>query len=326
MTIKTRVYVAAALLLLSPLVTGAAERQPDYPARPIRFVVPFAPGGSSDIQARIIAQKMSEHWRTTVIIDNRPSAGGIAACEIVATAGADGYTLLLGHVGTHAYAPALYKSLPYDTRSFAPVTMTLTQPLVMVVPMSSPFRTVQNLLDASREKSSRLNYASAGIGSPNHLAAELFKSMAGAQLEHVPYKGAVPAELDTMTGRVDLFFDSMLSAAPLIRSKKLQAIAVTGARRSNVVPDVPTVAESGVRGYEMQTWNGVFVPNGTPPSIVAMLNAEIVSVLRMQDVKAKLEGDGAQLVGDSSDQFGRYVEAERRKWGRVIQAAKIQAQ
>jgi tripartite-type tricarboxylate transporter receptor subunit TctC len=129
-----------------------------------------------------------------------------------------------------------------------------------------------------------------------------------------------------MTGRVDLFFDSMLSAAPLIRSKKLQAIAVTGARRSNVVPDVPTVAESGVRGYEMQTWNGVFVPMGTPPPIVAMLNAEIVSVLRMQDVKAKLEGDGAQLVGDSSDQFGRYVEAERRKWGRVIQAAKIQAQ
>jgi tripartite-type tricarboxylate transporter receptor subunit TctC len=204
--------------------------------------------------------------------------------------------------------------------------MTLTQPLVIVVPVSSRFASVRDLVEASRKPGAVINYASAGVGSPNHLAAELFKSMTRAQLEHVPYKGAAPAELDTMAGRVDLFFDSMLSAAPLLRAKKLKALAVTGPKRSAVVPDVPTVDETGVRGYEVETWNGIFAPRGTPRTIVNTLNSAFVEVLRMPDVRAKLEGDGAQLVGDSSAHFARYVEAERAKWGKVIAAAKIQAQ
>jgi tripartite-type tricarboxylate transporter receptor subunit TctC len=319
-----RIALAASFPFFASL-SAAADRE--YPARPIRFVIPFAPGGSSDIQARIIAQKLSEDRRWTLIVDNRPSAGGIAACEIVAHAEPDGYTLLLGHVGTHAFAPALYRNLPYDTRAFEPVTMTLTQPLVIVVPVNSRFTSAGDLIDAARKPGAAINYASAGVGSPNHLAAELFKSMTrAAALQHVPYKGAAPAELDTMAGRVDLFFDSMLSAAPLLRAKKLKALAVTGSRRSAVVPDVPTIDEAGVRGYEVETWNGVFTPRGTPRALVSVLNAAIVQVLRVPEVKAKLEGDGARLVGDTSAHFARYVEAEREKWGKVIAAAKIQAQ
>jgi tripartite-type tricarboxylate transporter receptor subunit TctC len=320
-------YIVVASILTLSAAAVAADAQPGYPTKPVRFVVPFAPGGSSDIQARIISQKLTERWGVNVIVDNRPSAGGIAASDIVAHASADGHTLLLGHVGTHAFNPHLYKSLPYDTdRAFAPVTMTLTQPLVLVTAAGSPLQTVQMLVDSAKAAPGRLNYASAGIGSPNHLAAELFRSMSGASMAHVPYKGAVPAEIDTVAGRVDVFFDSMLSAIPLVRSKQLRALAVTSAQRSTTLPGTPTISEAGVRGYEMQTWNGVFVPAGTPPRVIAALNAAIVEILRMPDVKARLEGDGARLIGDTSAEFDRYVRAERVKWGEVIRRGNIQAQ
>ena len=306
---------------------AAAEVQPVFPTKPIRFVVPFAPGGSSDIQARLIGQKLTERWNVPVIVDNRPSAGGIAASEIVAHAGADGHTLLLGHVGTQAVNPHIYRSLPYDTqRAFTAVTMTLTQPLVIVVAASSRLGSARALIDAAKSAGTAMNYASAGVGSPNHLAAELFKSMTGASMTHVPYKGAQPAELDTIAGRVDVFFDTMLTALPFVRANRLKALAVTSAQRSSALPDVPTVAEAGVRGYEMQTWNGVFVPAGTPRPVIQALNDAVVGVLRLPGIRIKLEADGPRVVGDSSEHFEKFVRSEYVKWGDVIRRANIRAE
>lgn len=324
----SRVFASTLFVCLSLCRTAAAaDPQPAFPAKPIRFVVPFAPGGSSDIQARLIGQQLTGRWKVPVIVDNRPGAGGIAASDIVAHATPDGHTLLLGHVGTQAVNPHLYRTLPYDPRhAFAGVTLTLTQPLVIVVPTTSRLGSVQGLIDAGKSGGSVLTYASAGIGSPNHLAAELFRSLTGIAMTHVPYKGAQPAELDTIGGRVDLFFDTMLTALPLVHGSRLKALAVTSAQRSSALPEVPTIAEAGVRGYEMQTWNGVFVPARTPFTAVRALNAAIVAALQAPAVKARLEADGARVIGDTSEHFERFVRAEYAKWGGVIRSAGIRAE
>ena len=306
---------------LSFALAAAAQAQ-TFPAKPLRILVPFAPGGSSDIQARIIGQKLTEAWGQTVIIDNRGSAGGIVAAEIAALAPADGYTLFMGHIGTQAANPSLYRTLPYDpARDFAAVVMTITQPTILVVPPTSPVNSVADLIALAR--SNKTAYASAGNGSPNHLAGEMFKAMAKIDSTHVPYKGSAPAELDVMAGRVQFFFDTMIAAMPLVNASKLKAIAVSSAKRSAAAPAVPTVAEAGLPGYEFMTWNGFFVPAGTPAATIAKLNAQIAAILAIPEVARKLAGDGAEIAAGSPRSFAQFVEKERQKLARVITAAQI---
>ncbi len=306
---------------LSFALAAAAQAQ-TFPAKPLRILVPFSPGGSSDIQARIIGQKLTEAWGQTVIIDNRGGAGGIVAAEIAAHAPADGYTLFMGHIGTQAANPSLYRTLPYDpARDFAAVVMTITQPTILVVPPTSPVNSVADLIALAR--SNKTAYASAGNGSPNHLAGEMFKAMAKIDSTHVPYKGSAPAELDVMAGRVQFFFDTMIAAMPLVNASKLKAIAVSSAKRSAAAPAVPTVAEAGLPGYEFMTWNGFFVPAGTPAATIAKLNAQIAAILAMPEVARKLAGDGAEIAAGSPRSFAQFVEKERQKLARVITAAQI---
>jgi len=296
----------------------------DYPAKPIRLLVPFAPGGSSDIQARIIGQKLTEAWGQPVIIDNRAGAGGIVAAQLGAHSMPDGYTLFMGHIGTQSANPALYRNLPYDPeRDFAPVIMTIRQPLILVVPPQLKISTVPQLIALARSQPAALNYASAGNGSPNHLAAEMFKVMGGVNVTHVPYKGAAPAEIDVMAGRVALFFDTMLSAIPFVKDGRLKALAVTSAARSTSMPALPTVAESGVKGYEFWTWNGCFVPAGTPAAIIADLNREIANILNTAEVQRRLTTDGAEIAAGSPQALAAYAKGERAKLARVISAAGI---
>lgn len=312
--------LAAAMLSFS---IPAVHAQPAYPVKPIRVLVPFAPGGSSDIQARLVGAKLAEAWGQPVIIDNRAGAGGIAAADIGAHALPDGYTLFMGHIGTQAANPALYRSLPYSDTDFAPVVMTVTQPMVLIVPPKSAANSVQELIALARTTPGKLDYASAGNGSPNHLAAELFKTMTKIDLVHVPYKGSAPAEIDIMAGRVALFFDTMLSAIPFVKDGRVKALAVTGPKRSAALPAVPTVAESGVPGYAFQTWNGFFVPAGTPPAIIARLNGEIARILRSPEIEKRLTGEGADIAAGTPEAFGAFVRSERQKLARVIKEAGI---
>lgn len=312
--------LAAAMLSFS---IAAAHAQPAYPAKPIRILVPFAPGGSSDIQARLIGAKLAEAWGQSVIIDNRAGAGGIAAADIGAHALPDGYTLFMGHIGTQAANPALYRSLPYRDTDFAPVVMTVTQPMVLIVPPKSAAGSVQELIAMARTTPGKLDYASAGNGSPNHLAAELFRTMTKIDLVHVPYKGSAPAEIDIMAGRVALFVDTMLSAMPFVKDGRVKALAVTGPKRSAALPAVPTVAESGVPGYAFLTWNGFFVPAGTPPAIIARLNGEIARILQSPEIEKRLTGEGADIAAGTPEAFGAFVKSERQKLAKVIRDAGI---
>jgi tripartite-type tricarboxylate transporter receptor subunit TctC len=315
-----RTLLAHTLLCLT---AAGVHAQPAYPVKPIRILVPFAPGGSSDIQARLIGAKLAEAWGQSVIIDNRAGAGGIAAADIGAHALPDGYTLFMGHIGTQAANPALYRSLPYSDTDFAPVVMTVTQPMVLIVPPKSAASSVQELIALAHTTPGKLDYASAGNGSPNHLAAELFKTMTKIDLVHVPYKGSAPAEIDIMAGRVALFFDTMLSAMPFVKDGRVKALAVTGTKRSPSLPAVPTVAESGVPGYAFLTWNGFFVPAGTPPAVIAKLNGEISRILRSPEIEKRLTGEGADIAAGTPEAFGAFVKSERQKLAKVIKEAGI---
>ncbi|HEX2825118.1 MAG TPA: tripartite tricarboxylate transporter substrate binding protein [Burkholderiales bacterium] len=317
-----KIRLVLTIFLAVAAAAPAASQQ--YPAKPIRFIVPFAPGGSSDIQARVIGQKLTEAWGQPVIVENRASGGGIVGAEIAAHAVPDGHTLFLGHVGTQAANPSLYARLPYDpARDFIPVIQTITQPLVLVVPPTSKMDTVSDLIASARREPGKLLYASAGNGSPNHIAGEMFRAMAKLDLVHVPYKGSAPAEIDLMAGRVTVFFDTMLSAMPFIRDGRLRALAVTSSQRSATLPRVPTVAESSLPQYELMTWNGFFVPAGTPQPIVAKLNGEIARILSLADTRRRLATDGAEIAAGSPEAFASYVRRERDKLAAVIRSAGI---
>ncbi len=317
----TRACCIVVALTAAISICFAADAQ-TFPAKPLRIIVPFAPGGSSDIQARIIGQKLTEAWGQPVIIDNRGGAGGIVAAEIAAHAPADGYTLFMGHIGTQAANPSLYRTLPYDpARDFAAVIMTITQPMILVVPPTASTTSVADVIALAR--GGKTAYASAGNGSPNHLAGEMFKAMAKIDATHVPYKGSAPAELDVMAGRVQFFFDTMIAAMPLVNATRLKAVAVTSAKRSNAAPQIPTVAESGLPAYEFMTWNGVFAPAGTPAATVAKLHAQIAAILATPEIARKLSGDGAEIAAGSPQTFARFTENERQKLARVITAAGI---
>jgi tripartite-type tricarboxylate transporter receptor subunit TctC len=296
----------------------------NYPNKPIRWVVPFAPGGPSDLLVRTIGQKLTAAWGQPVVADNRSGANGAVGSELVAKSAPDGYTLLIGSNGTHGINASLYAKLPYDTiNDFAPITRVGQVPFVLVAHPSLPARTVGELIRLARLKPGQISYASGG--SPSHLAGELFKSMARVDLLHVPYKGASLAITDVIGGQVSLTFGGIALAAQQINAGRLRALAVTGMRRSPVMPEVPTVAESGVPGYEVSTWYGVFAPGATPRVIVERINAEIVKVMELPDVRERLLGQAFEPLADTPQQFAALVRAEIVKWAKVVKESGARA-
>ncbi|HET7763913.1 MAG TPA: tripartite tricarboxylate transporter substrate binding protein [Burkholderiales bacterium] len=311
---------------LAAIVCGAAlavvlsaGARAEFPDRPARFIVGFTPGGPSDIIARALGQKLADLWGQPVVIENRPGAGGNIAAEAVAKSAPDGATWLLGNNSILATNQSLYRSLAYDpVRDFAPVALVAIQPNILVVNPGVPATTVKELIALAKAKPGRLNYASSGSGAAAHLAGELFKTMAGVDMVHVPYKGAQPALTDVIAGQAQLMFATSASAIPYIKAGRLRALAVTSARRSSSVPELPTVSEAGVPGFEAITWHGVVVPRATPQPVVERLNAGIVAALGARDLRERLESLGAELAPGSPQDFADYIAREIPKWAKVV--------
>lgn len=312
------------LWLISFFLCGAALAQ-SYPVRPVRLIVPYPPGGATDIVARGIAQKLSAGFDQQVVVDNRGGGGQIIGTDLVAKAAPNGYTILLASV-THSINPSLHANLPYDSvRDFTPVTLIGTGPNVIVVHPSVNARTVRELVALLKVQGEKLNYASSGNGSGGHLAAELFKSMTGVRMTHIPYKGGGPAYVDLIAGQVGLMFTSPVPTIPFVKAGKLRAIATTGARRTGAMPHLPTVAESGVPGYEASLWYAIFAPAGTPKDIVAKLHAEIVKGLQSADLRDRIVGLGIDISAGDAARLSAHLQAEIAKWARVIKEANITA-
>jgi tripartite-type tricarboxylate transporter receptor subunit TctC len=290
-----------------------------WPAKPIKWIVPFAPGGTTDILARTIGEKLSVALGQPVIIENKPGAGGGLGADFTAKAAPDGYTIMGGTISTHAINASLYKTLPYDpVKDFVPITLIARVPNMLVVNPEIPAKNVAELIALLKANPGKYSFASSGNGTSQHLSGELFKSMAGVDMQHIPYKGSPPALQDVVAGQVAMTFDNITTAWPLAKAGKLRALAVTTAKRSSIAPDVPTLAESGLAGYEVGSWQGVFAPAGTPPAIVQRLNTEIVKIINMPEVKEKLIGLGAEPVGNTSEEFGVLVKTEGVKWAEVV--------
>ena len=290
-----------------------------WPAKPIKWIVPFAPGGTTDILARTIGEKLTVALGQPVIIENKPGAGGGVGADFTAKAPPDGYTIMGGTISTHAINASLYKSLPYDpVKDFVPITLIARVPNMLVINPDIAAKNVAELITLLKANPGKYSFASSGNGTSQHLSGELFKSIAGVDMQHIPYKGSPPALQDVVGGQVAMTFDNITTAWPLAKGGKLRALAVTTAKRSAVAPDVPTLSESGLAGYEVGSWQGVFAPAGTPPAIVKRLNAEIVKIINMPDVKEKLIGLGAEPVGDTSEEFAALVKTEVAKWAEVV--------
>jgi len=316
--IRWSVLTCVALAAAGPVGLALAQ---GYPGKPIRIVVPFPPGGGTDIVARILTQKLSESFGANFVIDNRAGAGGSIGTEMVAKAPPDGYTLGIVS-GSHAINPSLYSKLPFDAvRDFAPVTMLVSGPGLLVVHPSLPVKTVKELIALAKGKPGQLNYASAGNGTPPHLAGELFKSMAGVDMVHVPYKGNTPAFVDLISGQVSLSFPTIPSALPHVQAGRLRALAVTSRKRSAVMPQLPTIAESGLPGYDTSSWFGMLAPAGTPREIVRKLQQESAKVLQLRDVREKLLSQGLEPVGSTPEEFAATIESEIAKWAKVVKAS-----
>jgi tripartite-type tricarboxylate transporter receptor subunit TctC len=317
------VWKPIAMLLMLPMMSAAYAQ--NYPSRPLRLVVPAPPGGGTDILGRIVGQKLTDILRQQIIIDNRSGASGMIGSEIVARADPDGHTLLISFT-THVTNPSLYPKMPYDTvRDFAPVAMVGVIPSVLVVHPSVPSPSVRDFIAYAKERPGKLNYGSAGSGSATHLSAVLFNVMTGTRMVHVPYKGAAPALTDLLAGQLSLMFGNMASALPHVRGGKLRALAVTSARRSAAAPELPTMAESGLPGYEATAWFALFAPARTPATIVGKLNAEVNALLNLPDVKERMLGLGADAIPMTPHELGAYVVAEIVKWGKLIKASGAKA-
>jgi tripartite-type tricarboxylate transporter receptor subunit TctC len=305
---------------------GQAADAPAYPTKAVRLVVPFAPGGSNDIMARLMSQKFSESWRQQVVVDNRAGASGIVGTDIVAKAPPDGYTLLIMSL-TFTVNPSLFRKLPYDTeRDLVPVTLVASAPLMLVVHPSVPAKSVQELLSYAKAQPGKLNFGSGGQGTTPHLAGEMLKMMAGVQMTHVPYKGGGPALSDLIGGQIQLMLENIPSTLAYAKAGKLRALAVTGLKRSSLVPDLPTLDESGLKGYEIVGWNGFFFPTGTPRAIVQRLHAETVRALAQPDTRERLATLGAEAVGSSPEEFRAFVKAEIAKWARLVKEAGLKVE
>lgn len=290
-----------------------------YPNKPVRMVVPFAVGGAADVVPRIVGPKLVETWGQQLIVDNRPGAAGIIGSELVAKSPATGYTLLLAAVA-HAINPSLYKKLPYElAKDFAPVTLLASTPSVLLLNPSIPANSVKEFVALAKAKPGQFNFGSPGNGTSSHLAAELFSSMAGVKMTHVSYKGPPAALIDLIAGRIEFYINTLPSAMPHVRAKKLKVLAVTSLNRTALLPDLPTVSEAGVPGYEMTSWYGVLAPNGTPRGVIQKLNSDLVRAIRIPEVSEKLIEAGAEPVANTPEQYAAFIRSELKKWAKVVQ-------
>jgi tripartite-type tricarboxylate transporter receptor subunit TctC len=297
---------------------GAAA---DYPNKPIRVIVGQAPGGATDIVGRALAQKLTASFGQSVVIDNRSGAAGSIGAALAAKSAADGYTALIVS-STYSINPSLYRQLPFDpNKDLQPVTLIAASPFLLMVHPSVPARTTPELIAVAKARPKELTYGSGGKGSSGNLAAELFSGMAGVELTHVPYKGAGPAFIDLLGGQLQLIFGSIVSGMPYAKSGKLRALAITTIKRSTVMPDLPTIAESGLPGYEFSSWYGLLVPTGTPRQIIAKLNAETVKALMLPDLSARLSNEGCEPVGSTAEQFAAYLRSEMARWAQVVKSS-----
>lgn len=290
----------------------------DFPTKPVRLIVPIAAGGSTDIVARALARQLTDVWRQNVVVDNRPGATTVIGTEFVAKAPPDGYTLLVT-LAPFTVNPSLRPKLPYDTLAdFAPITLLNTTPLAVVVNPSVPARTIKELITLARAHPGKLNFGSAGSGGSNHLAGELFNTMAGVKMVHIPYKGNAPALTDLAGGHVDLIFNGVLSALPLIKSGRVRALAITSRERSPALPELPTVAESGLKGFEAVAWVGLSAPANTPMQVIGQINADAVRIIRGTEFTERLTRDGSNPVGNTPEQYAAFVRDEITKWAKVV--------
>jgi tripartite-type tricarboxylate transporter receptor subunit TctC len=309
-------------LLLAAIGAQTLAAVADYPARPIRFIVPFAPGGSTDTLARTLSGKLGEAFGQQVVVDNRAGGNGNIGTDIVAHAAPDGYTILLGYIANLAIGPSLYAKLPFDpVKDFAPVTQLAASPNILVVHPAVPAGNFQEFIAYARAHPAKINFASAAVASPGHLAGELLNIAAGIHMQHVPYKGSGQAVVDLVGGQVQAMVSGMSSVMPHIKAHRLRPLAVTGAQRSPAVPELPTIAESGFPKFEATAWYGVLLPAGAPNAVVTRLNAEIVRVLKMPDVRERLAYVGFEIVGSTPAAFGEYIKTEIKKWAPVVKAS-----
>lgn len=314
--------MVAAVALAFAATQAAAQT---YPERQVRLLVPFPAASATDVLARTIGQKLSEKWQQPVVIDNRPGAGGNLGTELAAKAPADGYTILMGTVA-NAISTTLYKKLNYNfVKDFEPVTLVATTPLVLVANPKFPGTSVKDVIAYAKSKPGELNFSSGGTGTSNHLAGEMIKSATGINMVHVPYKGTPAAYTDLLSGQVALMFDNIVAVTPHIKSGSLKPIAVTSAKRVPSLPDVPTVSEAGVPGFDAVSWIGALVPAGTPKEIIAKINTDMVAVLNMPDVKEKLAASGAELKPSTPEQLAEHIRVEIDKWGKAVKASGAQA-
>jgi len=314
---------AVALVLSLPCLATPALAQ-DYPSRPIRLVVPYAPGGGADAVARIVAKRVSESLGQPIVIENRGGAGSILGTDMVAKAAPDGYTLLLGQSGPISINPAVYKTLPYDpVKDFVPITMTTAYPYILVIHPDTPAKSLQEFVALAKSKPGALNYGTTGVGAANHLVAELFNGKAGLKMTHIPYRGTALAVGDLVAGQLSMVFGDPISVLPHIRSGKLRALAVTSLERSPVAPDVPTIAESGNAGFEALAWHGILAPSGTPPAIIKKLNEEIVKALADPETNKLLTNQAMQTVGNTPEAFAAFIQKDIAIWKAVAASASV---
>jgi tripartite-type tricarboxylate transporter receptor subunit TctC len=315
-----RAFLAAALALALPALAQS------YPSKPIRIVVPYPPGGFNDTLGRTLAAKFQESWGQPAIVENKPGANTLIGSDHVAKSAPDGYTLLVVAF-PFAVTPSLIRNMPYDTvRDFAPIVLAASSPNLLVVNPQAPVHSVQELIAAAKAKPDGFSYASTGNGSSNHISMELFKSLAGVRIVHIPYKGSAPAVTDLLGGQVQVMFDNVPNVLPHVKAGKLRALATSGSRRSPLAPDVPTVAEAGVPGYEVNVWFGLVAPAGTPREIVQKLNAEVLKILAMPDVRERFQSQGVEPVGSTPEQFGEHIRGQMAKWAKVVQDAGVKAE
>ncbi len=322
---RRELLIALIALAWATQVTAADSGQ-SYPNRPVRFIVPFAPGGSTDTLARTVGQKLGEALGEQVVVDNRSGGNGNIGTDLVAHAAPDGYTILLGYIANLAIGPSLYAKLPFDpVKDLAPVTQLAVAPNILVVHPSVPAKNFKEFIAYAKANPQKVNFASAAVASPGHLAGELLNHAAGIHMQHVPYKGSGQAVVDLVGGQVQVMVSGMSSVMPHIKAGRLRALAVTGAQRSPAVPDIPTIAESGFPKFEATAWYGVLVPARTPKAIVTRLHDEIVRALKMPDVKERLESVGFEIVGSTPEAFGAYIKSEIVKWAPVVKASGAKA-
>jgi tripartite-type tricarboxylate transporter receptor subunit TctC len=315
---------AVALLLGAGFMAGPSDAQQQYPAKPIRMIIGFPPGGGTDIIGRIVAQRMSEGLKQQILPDNRGGASGQIGAELAAKAPPDGYTVMMAHIAAMSILPSLYPRLSYDpVKDFTTVSLVATSPNVVIVHPLLPVKNIKDLIALARSRPGQIHYESSGIGTVQHLAGELFKLQAKVDLVHVPYKGGGPAIIDMVAGHVQLGFDVVPVAGPQIKAGKLRALGVTSAKRSALFPDLPTVGESGVPGFDMSTWWGLVAPAGVGKDVIGRLHGEAVKALALADVKERIAAAGADIVGSSPEDFAAFIRSERAKYARIVKEANI---